>query len=121
MRDKRLLILLFFTVLSGCLLTQEPAAPLVRVHAAKDLNCPQEEIRVDLFRRSGVAGAENWQRLPAIAADGAQVLTLQPWQLPELLSVVAIEGSAAPVNLRAVPNPFAEANAVAVPVVPEVC
>jgi predicted phage baseplate assembly protein len=81
-----------------------------------------DELRgIHLFRRSGVAGAEDWQRLPAIAADGAQILSLQPWQLPELLSVVAIEGAEAPVNLRALPNPFAEANAVAVPVVPEVC
>jgi hypothetical protein len=81
-----------------------------------------DELRgIHLFRRSGVAGAEDWQRLPAIAADGAQVLALQPWQLPELLSVVAVEGAEAPVNLRALPNPFAEANAVAVPVVPEVC
>lgn len=81
-----------------------------------------DELRgINLFRHSGVTGAEDWQRLPAIAADGAQILSLQPWQLPELLSVVAIEGSAAPVNLRALPNPFAEANAVAVPVVPEVC
>ena len=50
MRDKRLLNLLFFAILSallsGCLLTQQPAAPLVRVHAAKDLNCPDEDIRV---------------------------------------------------------------------------
>lgn len=63
----------------------------------------------------------DWQPLPLIAADGAQVLPLQPWQLPELLSVVTVEGTSAPTNLRALPNPFADARAVAVPVVPELC
>ncbi|WP_377152925.1 baseplate J/gp47 family protein [Roseateles sp. UC29_93] len=77
-----------------------------------------DELRgLRLFRQAGT----EWQPLPAIAADGAQILALQPWQLPELLSVVAIEGSAAPNDLRALPNPFAEADAVAVPVVPELC
>jgi predicted phage baseplate assembly protein len=81
-----------------------------------------DELRgIQLFRRSASTGVDDWLRLPAIAADGAQVLTLQPWQLPELLAVVVIEGSAAPLTLRALPNPFAEANAVAVPVVPELC
>jgi predicted phage baseplate assembly protein len=80
-----------------------------------------DELRgIHLFRRSD-AVPPDWQRLPAIAADGAQALLLQPWQLPELLAVVVVEGSAAPTHLRALPNPFAEANAVAVPVVPEVC
>jgi hypothetical protein len=77
-----------------------------------------DEIRgLRLFRQAG----NDWQALPAIAADGAQILALQPWQLPELLSVVAVEGAAAPTDLRALPNPFADANAVAVPVVPELC
>ncbi|WP_431051622.1 baseplate J/gp47 family protein [Roseateles sp. L2-2] len=77
-----------------------------------------DELRgLRLFRQAGT----EWQPLPAIAADGAQILALQPWQLPELLSVVAIEGNAAPTDLRALPNPFADADAVAVPVVPELC
>ena len=77
-----------------------------------------DELRgLRVFRQAGT----DWQPLPAIAADGAQILALQPWQLPELLSVVAIEGDAAPTDLRALPNPFAEADAVAVPVVPELC
>ncbi len=81
-----------------------------------------DELRgIQLFSKSGSAGNEDWQRLPAIAADGAQQLVLSPWQLPELLSVVVIEGASAPLNLRAVPNPFAQSNAVAVPVVPEFC
>lgn len=77
-----------------------------------------DELRgIRLFRRNG----DQWQALPTIAADGAQVLALQAWQLPELLSVVAVEAPSAPGDLRALPNPFAEANAVAVPVVPELC
>jgi predicted phage baseplate assembly protein len=72
---------------------------------------------INLFQRVG----DDWQRLSTAAADSAQVLTLQPWQLPELLSVVVAEGPDVPTDLRAVPNPFADANAVAVPVVPELC
>ena len=77
-----------------------------------------EELRgLRMFQRQG----DDWQLLPAIAADGAQQLVLSPWQLPELLSVIAIEGASAPTDLRALPNPFADASAVAVPVVPELC
>ena len=46
---------------------------------------------------------------------------LTRWQLPELLSIVVVDGPAAPGDLRALPNPFADEQAVAVPVVPEVC
>ncbi len=74
-----------------------------------------------LFGQSAGAAGDEWRRLPAIAADGAQMLTLQRWQLPELLSVVAVVGDDAPADLRALANPFAEAGAVAVPVVPELC
>lgn len=77
-----------------------------------------EELRgLRLFQRQG----NDWQVLPAIAADGAQQLVLSPWQLPELLSVIVVEGASAPTDLRALPNPFADASAVAVPVVPELC
>ncbi|EHR71169.1 hypothetical protein, phage tail-like region [Burkholderiales bacterium JOSHI_001] len=77
-----------------------------------------DELRgISLFQRNG----DNWQALPTIASDGAQILGLQRWQLPELLSVVAVEGTAPPSNLDALPNPFAVGNAVAVPVVPELC
>lgn len=76
-----------------------------------------DEIRgLLLFQRQ----ADDWQQLPA-TADGAQELALHRWQLPELLSVVATDGPSAPTDLRALPNPFANANAVAVPVVPELC
>jgi len=86
-----------------------------------------DELRgINLFRQNN----DDWQRLPSIAADNAQILSLQPWQLPELLSIVVIEsssgangasGTSAPNNLNSLPNPFADADAVAVPVVPELC
>ena len=53
-----------------------------------------------------------------------ETLTLEGWQLPELLSVLVVDGQpgeGAPTDLRALPNPFADADAVAVPVEPEVC
>lgn len=77
-----------------------------------------DELRgISLFQRDGDA----WQSLPSIASDGAQILTLRPWQLPELLAVIAVEGDAPPQDLSALPNPFADDNAVAVPIVPELC
>jgi len=77
-----------------------------------------DELRgITLFQRQG----EDWQALPSVASDGAQVLSLLPWQLPELLAVVAVEGDAPPQDPSALPNPFASANAVAVPVIPELC
>jgi predicted phage baseplate assembly protein len=79
-----------------------------------------DELRgITLFQRSG----DSWQALPSVASDGAQILALAAWQLPELLAVIAVEGDAAelPPDLSALPNPFADDNAVAVPVVPELC
>ena len=91
--------------------SRELEVEVARVAGVDELN------GINLFQRN--AGA--WQRLPSIAADGAQILSLQPWQLPELLSVVAVEGLDVPTDLSALPNPFADANSVAVPVVPEKC
>jgi predicted phage baseplate assembly protein len=66
-----------------------------------------------------------WRRLPKSGNDGSQTLTLAAWQLPELLSVVVIDDpdgtKGAPTELLAAPNPYADPNAVAVPVVPELC
>ena len=98
--------------------------PLGRAVRSRELEV--EVARVDgvdelsgirLFKQNG----SDWQALPSVAADGAQILSLQPWQLPELLAVIAVEGQDVPTDLRALPNPFADANAVAVPVVPELC
>lgn len=68
----------------------------------------------------GGGGDAGWRALPA-GADGAQQLTLQRWQLPELLAVVAVDAPTAPTDPRVLPNPHADANAVAVPLVPETC
>src|SRR5688572_26102405 len=79
---------------------------------------------INLFQRAeGEHGAE-WRLLPRNTADPSQTLTLEPWQLPELLSVLVVDGlpgQGAPTDLRALPNPFADDSAVAVPVEPEVC
>jgi predicted phage baseplate assembly protein len=80
---------------------------------------------INVFERARLPQGDDW-RLVQAASDQTRTLRMQPWQLPELLSIVVIEvdpdsRGGAPDNLRALPNPFADARAVAVPVVPEVC
>lgn len=70
---------------------------------------------VSLFTSDGSA----WQPV-AVGNNGSASITLLPWQLPELLTVVALATEAAVSDLRALPNPFSPA-AIAVPVVPELC
>jgi predicted phage baseplate assembly protein len=73
---------------------------------------------VNLFTRQG----NQWRILPRADANATVTLTLDPWQLPELLSVVVVADSEAPTDLRGVPSPFPDAgHQVAVPVVPEFC
>jgi predicted phage baseplate assembly protein len=90
------------------------------------------ELEVDVSRVAGVREvtglrlfareAQAWRPLPANGADADQSLELAAWQLPELLAVVASDDpSGAPTELTAAPNPYADPDAVAVPVVPEVC
>lgn len=76
---------------------------------------------INLFERAAFADGDNWRAIAPDPADRTQTLPLAAWQLPELLSVIVAEGPAAPDSLSAAPNPFAAANAVAVPVVPKVC
>lgn len=73
---------------------------------------------VRVFERAG----DDWNAVGLPDKWTAAVINLERWQLPELLSVVVVEG-AAPNDLHGVPNPFAaEAKgSVAVPVVPTVC
>jgi len=80
----------------------------------------REVTGLNLFGRAQLPGGDAWRVLPRDPNDGTQGLPLTPWQLPELLSVLVADGPA-PDDLRAVPNPFADEHAVAVPVVPEVC
>jgi predicted phage baseplate assembly protein len=89
------------------------------------------ELEVEVSRLPGIAAVagvnlfirnlDQWQLVPRGEACGPARLSLAEWQLPELLSVVVVEGDAAPADLRRVPNPFAAETGVAVPVVPEVC
>ncbi|MCB1942053.1 MAG: baseplate J/gp47 family protein, partial [Candidatus Accumulibacter sp.] len=76
---------------------------------------------VNLFARAEVDGKGEWRLLTRNTPDGTQSLQLAAWQLPELLSVVAVDNpagsSGAPGDLSAVANPFADDTAVAVPVV----
>ncbi len=74
----------------------------------------REVVGVRLFE----ARNDDWRAITG-GADGA-ALSLQVWELPELLSVVVNEG-AAPADLTALPNPFGDEPAVPVPIVPEVC
>lgn len=81
---------------------------------------------INVFVRTEIAGQGEWRLLTRNTPDATQSLTLAAWQLPELLSVVAVDAptgssSSAPGDLSAQPNPFADDSAVAVPVVPEVC
>ena len=86
---------------------------------------------INLFERAEIDGKGVWRQLTRNTPDGTQSLRLAAWQLPELLSVVAVDNPAgsssgtgsysAPGDLAAAPNPFADDTAVAVPVVPEVC
>lgn len=99
--------------------------PLGRAVRARELEV--EVAKVDgvdelrglrLFQRAEAAA--DWADVPQ-GADGTQALLLRPWQLPELLAVVVSDDAEPAADLRARPNPFAQAQAVAVPVVPEVC
>lgn len=94
------------------------------------------ELEVDVSRVAGVLEVrgpnlferveDQWRQIPPSGVDGTQALCLRKWQLPELLSVVVVGGTdvnmEAPADLSAAPNPFAQANAIAVPVIsPETC
>lgn len=88
----------------------------------------QRELEVVVARVTGIngvfglnlfaQGSDNWQ----LITNANNELTLQKWQLPELLSVVVVAGQPnAPGNLSGVANPFANTSEVGVPVVPEMC
>jgi predicted phage baseplate assembly protein len=70
-----------------------------------------------LFQRNVSGAANTWRPINA-SKDGTRTLVLREWQLPELLSVLIVEGSHAPASLAALPNPFVDPRAIAVPIVP---
>lgn len=81
----------------------------------------REVTGIRLFRRARLPESDRWRAVAPDSSDGSSNLALAPWQLPELLSIVVVDGPEAPGDLKALPNPFADDQAVAVPVVPEVC
>ncbi|WP_218510748.1 putative baseplate assembly protein [Variovorax sp. dw_308] len=77
---------------------------------------------LNLFGKGVSESGPAWTLLPRNQPDGTRSLELARWQLPELLGVIVVDGdTAVPTSLAALPNPFAKANQVAVPVVPELC
>jgi hypothetical protein len=61
-----------------------------------------------------------WREL---SLAGGRKLALHPWQLPELLHVIAVAGQDAPSEVTEAPNPFLDdgIEAIPIPIVPEVC
>ena len=49
---------------------------------------------INLFQRADGEHGPEWRLLPRNAADPSQSLTLEDWQLPELLSVLVVDGRA---------------------------
>lgn len=90
----------------------------------------RRELEVVVSRVAGVEGVSGpnlfvrneagaWTRLlPAAGTDNAE-LFLQPWQLPELVSVLVSTGEASQ-EFKA-PRPPSAREGIAIPVVPEVC
>ena len=88
----------------------------------------EREIEVAIARVAGVIGVrgvklfaragDEWRRIPS--TSGNAELALERWQLPELLSVVALADQDAPDTLAGIPNPFADAG-IAVPIVADLC
>lgn len=101
----------------------------------------QEVHGVNLFLQDD----EQWSMVGRSSDPSEKNITLQPWELPELLAVVVLAvdnvggvstgsapaglgdpatlrlGNLAPTELRSVPNPFAALNGIPVPVVPDLC
>lgn len=73
---------------------------------------------LNLFVRAG----DDWAPAPDLPGRGPGI-ALRRWQLPELLSVVVVEGTSAPADLRGAPNPFGAdgRGGLSIPIVPEVC
>lgn len=90
------------------------------------------EIEVEIARIPGVRttqgvtlfalGETGFKPVATQAATGQQVLTLEEWQLPELLAVeIAVDAATPPASLAMPGTAATGGRAVGVPVVPEVC
>jgi predicted phage baseplate assembly protein len=99
--------------LGRALSNRELAVEVARVAGVREV------AGLNLFTRS--TSTSPWTRLGDSRDGREQNLILEKWQLPELLGVTAIVGDEAPLQLAAGLNPAADPNAVAVPVVPDIC
>jgi hypothetical protein len=80
----------------------------------------QQVNHITLFTRDpNDPNPSDWTRIVPSTGSAATV-SLFAWQLPELLAVLALDSDAPITSLAGLPNPFAP-DAVAVPVVPELC
>ena len=72
---------------------------------------------VNLFEQAN----NNWNKVQRAQACQAIEIPLQPWQLPELLSVVVSTDGTVSEDLRVLPDDVGGGAGIAVPVIPEVC
>ena len=95
---------------------RELAVEVARVAGVSEVN------GLNLFMRVQKGAKRSWKAVGNARSGREQTVPLREWQLPELLGVVAVAENDAPVSVDALfglaesANPFAEANAVAVPV-----
>lgn len=76
--------------------------------------------RLNIFVRN--ATGDDWVKQERSTTNALINIPLSNWQLPELLSVVAVADDEPPNDLRGVPNPFlSDGGMVPIPLVPEVC
>lgn len=73
--------------------------------------------KINIFQQEG----DDWRLIPRTSPHAPVEIPMRIWQLPELLSVLAVADQDPPEDLRGLPNPFANEAEIAVPVVPEVC
>lgn len=74
-------------------------------------------VGVNLFERAG----DSWKKVQRAQACQAIEISMQPWQLPELLSVVVSTDGTVSEDLRTLPDTVTGGGGIAVPVIPEVC
>jgi hypothetical protein len=91
---------------------RELAVEVARVAGVSEVN------GLNLFMRVQKGKKRSWKAVGNARNGREQTIPLREWQLPELLGVVAAAGNDASlsVDLGEGANPFADANAVAVPV-----
>ncbi|MGB8167346.1 MAG: baseplate J/gp47 family protein, partial [Chthoniobacteraceae bacterium] len=77
---------------------------------------------LNLFKKNLDSGV--WVRVDDSTNGREQNIPFERWQLPEILTVTAVDddgATGAPLSIAAAMNPAADRDAVAVPVVPDLC